>query len=376
MFIGSQSEEQLAEYIDLLQRIGSLSGLFSDSSTPYLYYRVAENIFCKAFNAENHSRSDTSADASKNRIGIGLKTFLNGRGKSWQKVAEFNKDRQKYIKLKSDPEKLVSAVSELRNKRIDFAKSIHDVDSMIFHCVSRTKGKFFLFEEEMKYVDIPKIKILSVKENTIQFTDGVEDYNFNISKSTLLKKFITQNEINFEVTMIDDPFEFLKNIQSSIAIDDTLKVKEAVILPLYSHTKQEGNFVPEKSALNQWNAGGRKRDEKEVYIRIPLWIHREFSGFFPPRGESFNLRLPNGVVLNAGIAQDGGKALMSNPNKALGNWLIDTVLKVQPGKIVSYHDLEDIGVDSVEIQKIDNENYEIDFKGIGEFENFEIQNKV
>lgn len=375
MFISSQSKNQLDDYIDLLQRVGSLSGLFSDSSTPYLYYRAAENIFCKAFEAENHSRSDTSADASKGKIGFGLKTFLNGRGKSWQKVAEFNKDRKSYSKLKNDPEQLVSVVSNLRNKRIDFAKSIHDVDSMIYHCVSRSKGKFSLFEEEMKYIDVPKIKILSVKENTIQFTDGYEDYNFNISKSTLLKRFITNNEISFEVKTIDDPFEFLKNLQTMVVSDEKLKVKEAVILPLYSSTKQQGKYVPEKSGINQWNAGGRKRDEKEVYIRIPLWIHRDFKGFFPPRGESFNLKLPNGKVLKAGVAQEGGKALMSNPNKALGNWLIDTVLKVEPGKIVSYQDLLDIGVDSVEIQKIDDENFEIDFKEVESYENFELQNK-
>lgn len=375
MFISSQSKDQLDDYIDLLQRVGSLSGLFSDSSTPYLYYRAAENIFCKAFEAENHSRSDTSADASKNKIGIGLKTFLNGRGKSWQKVAEFNKDRSSYIKQKDNPEELVATISDLRNKRIDFAKSIHDVDSMIYHCVTRAKGKFFLFEEEMKYVDIPKIEIISVKDNTIQFTDGTDDYNFNISKSTLLKRFVTKNEINFNVTTIDDPFEFLKNLQTLVVGDATLKVKEAVILPLYSSTKELGNYVPEKSGINQWNAGGRKRDEKEVYIRIPLWIHRDFTGFFPPRGESFNLKLPNGEIIMAGVAQEGGKALMSNPNKALGNWLIDKVLKVQPGKIVTYQDLLDIGVDSVEIQKIDDNNFEIDFKEVESYENFEMQNK-
>lgn len=375
MFINNQSKDQLEDYIDLLQRVGSLSGLFSNSSTPYLYYRAAENIFCKAFEAENHSRSDTSADASKNKIGIGLKTFLNGRGQSWQKVAEFNKDRQSYIDLKNNPELLVSTVSELRNKRINFAKSIHNVDSMIYHCVTRTKGKFFIFEEEMKSIDLPKIKVLSTNNNTIHFTDGIEDYNFNISKSTLLKKFITRSEIGFEVKVIEDPFEFLKNLQTLVLSNETMKIKESVVLPLYSNTKQSGNFVPEKSGLNQWNAGGRKRDEKEVYIRIPLWIHRDFKGFFPPRGESFNLKLPNGVVLSAGVAQDGGKALMSNPNKALGNWLIDTVLKVKAGKVVSYQDLEDVGVDSVEIQKIDEQNFEIDFKGVGSYESFRMQNK-
>ncbi|MBU0974605.1 NgoFVII family restriction endonuclease [Patescibacteria group bacterium] len=375
MFIKTQPKHQTDSYLDLLQRVGSLSGLFSNSSTPYLYYRAAENIFCEAFQADNHSRSDTSADASKNKIGIGLKTFINGRGKSWQKVAEFNKDSKDYKKLITDPEKLSIAISKLRNKRIDFAKSIHDVDEMIYHCVSRSKGKFYLFEEEMHYVDIPKIKILKINENTVHFTDGKEDYNFNITKSTLFKRFITQNETEFDVKIIDNPFEFLKNLKTLIVSDDALKVKEKIILPLYSSTKKEGNFVPEKSGLNQWNAGGRKRDEKEVYIPIPSWIHKSFPNFFPQRGDSFKLKLPNGDSLSAGVFQDGEKALMSNPNKDLGNWLIDRVLKIEPGRIVEYKDLEDVGINSVEIQKIDEQNFEIDFKEVGAFENFELQYK-
>lgn len=375
MFIENQPKVQLESYIDLLQKVGSLSGLFSNSNTPYLYYRAAENIFCKAFEASNHSRSDTSADASKNKMGIGLKTYINQNGVSWQKIAEFNKDRKNYSIHNSDPEQLANSISQLRNKRIDFAKSAHNVDTMMYHCVTRAHQTFFLFEEEMSHINLQKIKITSVKDNAIQFTDGQEDYTFNISKSTLLKKFITKNEIAFEVKVIDDPFDFLSNLKTYIVSNDTSKVKESVILPLYSNTQEQGNYIPEKSGLNQWNAGGRKRDEKEVYIRIPSWIHTQFPNFFPSRSESFNLKLPNGSVLSAGIFQDGAKALMSNPNKALGNWIIDTVLKIQPGKIVTYKDLNDIGIDSVEIQKIDNQNYEIGFKKIGSFDDFELQNK-
>ena len=45
--------------LSVLRVIGSLSKLSTDGDIPYLYYRMAENIFCKAFQAMNLARSDT-----------------------------------------------------------------------------------------------------------------------------------------------------------------------------------------------------------------------------------------------------------------------------------------------------------------------------
>ncbi len=91
-FFKEQSNTSKKTYVNLLEVTGSLSNLFAESNNPFLYYRAMENIFCKAFEAENLSRSDVSADAGKNGIGIGLKTFLQNNGNTFQKVAEFNKD--------------------------------------------------------------------------------------------------------------------------------------------------------------------------------------------------------------------------------------------------------------------------------------------
>ena len=76
-------------YQKILKILGSLTNLFSESKVPYLNYRITENLFCKAFTAKNLSRSDVSADASLNDVGIGIKTFVNGNGKSLQKVGRF-----------------------------------------------------------------------------------------------------------------------------------------------------------------------------------------------------------------------------------------------------------------------------------------------
>ena len=51
-------------------------------------------------------------------------------------------------------------------------------------------------------------------------------------------------------------------------------------------------------------------------------------------------------------------------------WLINDVLKIQEGKIVTHDLLMEIGIDSVEITKKDEENFSIDFKEIGANEDF------
>jgi restriction endonuclease len=70
MFFDHQIQNQRQEYLSFLKTVGGLSNLFSDSNVPYLYYRIAEKIFCRAFDAEDLSRSDVSVDAKKGRLGI------------------------------------------------------------------------------------------------------------------------------------------------------------------------------------------------------------------------------------------------------------------------------------------------------------------
>ena len=144
--------------------------------------------------------------------------------------------------------------------------------------------------------------------------------------------------------------------------------KETVILPLYSEKGKK--HVPEKSGLNQWNASGRARDYDEVYIPIPKFIYKIYPDFFPGRDKPFQLKLPGGRILEAKVCQDGGKALMSNPNKDLGQWLLRDVMHLQPGELLTYSKLEHIGIDSVEITKINENLYEINFKRFGSFEDF------
>lgn len=61
---------------------------------------------------------------------------------------------------------------------------------------------------------------------------------------------------------------------------------------------------------------------------------------------------------------------MTNPNIALANWLLKDVLQLKERELLTYKKLEIIGIDSVKVEKIDDENFKIYFSKIGSYENF------
>jgi NgoFVII restriction endonuclease len=367
MFIEKQTIEQQQAYKQYLQVIGSLSNLSSDSDIPYLYYRMAEKIFCRAFESEDLSRSDVSIDAKKDCLGIGLKTYLLGNNKTFQKVAEFNNNRNLYENLES--KKLIKKVSQLRNARIEFTENTYGITNTIYHCVLRDIGKFKIFEESLDKIDIANIRLIKKSDSSIIFDDGNHEYSFLLSKSTLTKRFLTQSIIDeFEVEILENPLdELLKLFQEIQASSITkAKIKSTVYLPLYGKDKK----VFEKSGLNQWNAEGRKRNFSEVYIPIPIKIHQLLPNFFPDRDTPFNLKLPSGENMKSKVCQDNNKALMSYSNKELGEWILRKVLQLKEGELLTYSKLQTIGIDSVRIDKINELEYEINFAEIGSYEQF------
>lgn len=377
-FFINQSDDSKKLYVDLLKVIGSLSNLFTTSKTPYLYYRLMENIFCKAFNADNLSRSDISADAGKNGVGIGLKTFLQNNGNTFQKVAEFNKESYLIKDLKAI--ELIKKVSEMRNERIKSTMRICNLSDMIYHLVTRSNKYMAIYEEHMDLIDIDKIKLISTNNTTVHFTDKIHEYNFNLSKSTLLKRFDTSKPkiiLGFDVKILKDPFSFLlsakyNDIKSDIDNVSSISVEDYIVLPLYS---TRTNRVEERSGLNQWNANGRLRNENEVYVSIPSWIHRYKEGFFTYNTEDhktapFDVKLPNGKILSMKVAQQGGKALMSNPNSALGKWILRDILELKKGELVTKEQLDIIGIDSIKLSKLADGTYSLDFSESGSFEKF------
>jgi hypothetical protein len=372
---------QNEKYIELLKVIWSLSKLFSDSTTPYLYYRVAENIFCSSFHADNLSRSDCSADARLDGIWYWLKTFTHKSGKAFEKVAEFNAERNLYAKLEHNTwgiKELVTVISWLRNRRLESTMTIHWLSQMMYHCITRKEKKFMIHEEKMDFIDTSWVRDITHKKNSISFNDWLHEYLFNISKSTLFKRFIISPIYEFEVHIFEDPLVLLEQLfkdHSHLFWHIWSTYDEVVYLPLYSERWEI--HVPTWSGLNQWNAKERQvwttRHPDELYIPIPSRIHRKFPNFFPENNATFNLYLPNSTQLSAKACQQGRKALMSNPNKALWKRLLRDVLKKKAWELVTYEDLQKMGVDTVEVAKKWNEYY-INFKSIGKYEKFKTDN--
>ena len=401
MFYDKQSILNQNKYKQMLKIVGQLSRLFSESDCPYLAYRAHENIFCKYLEADNLARSDCSADAKKDGIGIGLKTWM---GNDDQKVAEFGKLKKNYSNLTGLD--LVKRIAEYRNERIRVTKKLHGINQMIYHVVKRVPNMMQILECTFDYIDIDSIKLIPNRgnDNNTYFTDGKHTYHFSVSKNTLYMIFDDLELMDsFEVDIMDDPYEVLMSFANQASLkrgkmdlasahgdmletleiyqDVTKKVmvrKPMLCLPLYSiRGKEKEKYVAGKSGLNQWNAAGRVRDVNEIYIPYQAVDRKRDLNFFPPRDTSFTLHLPDGTDISAKVCQEAdknepliGKAIMSNPNKVLGKWLLRDVFEVEEGTLITYEMLELFGVDSVIFTKNAELDYSIEFAEIGTYEKF------
>ena len=359
--------ENNGNYLKLLSADSKRSGLFSGSAIPFINYRVAENIFCRSFDAGNLSRSDTAFDANYNSIGVGLKTFTCNTNNSTEKVAEFNSLSRVLAEFKG--KELAIKLGEFRNDRINLANRLYNIESSLYHIVARKEKELLLYETDYNTIDIANIH--SVKDNkaSLQFEDGNNFYSFNYSKSTLFRKFIIpDNAFRLPIDIIEDPYTLLLELFEEkvlrTAKDKLIKGVNFVILPLFSTRNLNEIEVGQSSGLNAWNAKPRPTQERrpygEMYIPIPREIHKLFPNFFPEKDKSFNLEIPTGEVFSAKVCQQNSKALMTNPNSALEKWLLRDILQLKEGELATMEKLNRLGFDSVIIIKQDNENFKID----------------
>ena len=232
----SQNSQGREEYIKLLSAVAQLSGLFSESDIPYINYRVAENVFCRSFCADNLSRSDTAFDARLGSLGIGLKTFVCPKEYSVEKIAEFNALSSDFSKCKGLS--LIRKLSQARNERIQLANSLYGLDKGVYHIVARRKRELLLFETDYSPIDLENLSLLKEKDKTLSFTDEHHVYSYNYSKSTLYRKFvIPDNAHSFPIKILDDPYQLLLNLfvdVSQNSVKEHIAGQDFVILPLYS----------------------------------------------------------------------------------------------------------------------------------------------
>ena len=285
MFYRNQTESQKNTYKSLLKSIGQLTRLFSESESPFLHYRIHENVFCLAFDADNLARGDISADAKKDGLGIALKTWV---GQNAQKIAEFGQLRNNYAHLYDLD--MMNEISKYRNSRNYTTKNMHGINIKNIRLNPARRGR-----------------------NTIYFTDKKHTYFFNTAKNTLYMVFELEGKIldEFKVDILDDPYTHISNIMGvdhldvekvspkPIEISGVKKITskastEILCLRLYSEDKKLGKYIPERSGLNLWNAAGRRRNLDEIYIPYPSDDRKRSEGFFPNRNKPFDLYLPDG----------------------------------------------------------------------------------
>lgn len=363
------------EYFELLGLMGNLSKLFSDNSIPYLHYRIAENIFCKCFNADNLSRSDTAYDARFQSFGVGIKTFQT-TGSKVEKIAEFNSISAVLRNFRGKA--LAYELAKARNERLNFGKRLYNITEGCYHIIGRDQNGLQLFNCPYNLINVDEIHGIKERGSALTFEDDKGFYSFNHSKSTLFMRFETPNNpFHLPIEIISDPYELLKSLlakDSNLIVNARkskalIKGKDYIILPLYS-TKTGVKEVPQKSGLNQWNASGRLRNANEVYIPIPSSCNKSFPNFFPSRDISFSLILPNKKIISAKVCQENSKALMSKPNKDLGEWILRDVLQLNEEELLTIKILEKFGFDSVVVYKDSDSRYRIDVSEGLQFDGF------
>lgn len=372
------------KYRSLVEKAGSLSRLFSTSATPFLHPRFVEQLYCLTTGATNLARDDISFDARLNNgAGVGVKTFgvTSFSSRKTEKIAEFTARASAGRYVGVDPDEVALRVAIDRNKRVlaDAAAFKVDLKSSIYHCLVRSAGACMVHEEKFQLINLDAVRLSNSPRGNgpIKFSDGEASYTFYPAKNTLFRTFDVGSQMKSE------PFEVLiregimdELFGTSIAfglIESTIAEEPYVVLPLFSD--KSGKVEP-KSGINQWNASGRSRKFGEAYVPVPAKIHQISPDFFPPRDKEFNLELPDGSMLSAKICQDGGKALMSNPNDALMAWLfsqIDGDFETAQKRLVqknpyTYEDLLAVSRDCVRITKGRDGVYRMTPGGIGGYQ--------
>lgn len=407
------SKKEKDEYIEFLKIFGALSGLFKDNQEganarkPYLYYRNHEQLFARVFDVEDLTRKDSSFDAlgvwKNERVGIGLKTWIHTKDKTYQKVAEFNKLAPDVIApLIKDgtSEEVIRKVAELRNERIMLDKRLYKTNRDVYHYITRNNDVMNIIETPYELIDIDSLELIS-DGKTYTFKDKLHKYKFYTSKSVLFKEFDASNEEIVEqipISQLEDPFELIRMINLSnekFKVADEEKVYEVaheeIILPLYQD-KKEGPFVSDCSGINirhgkSKNKGSNTpRPEYEIEVRISTWIHHIYPNFFGINAlddneikdknlNDFDLILPDGRILRGRVKQEKGKSLQTNPQGDLGEWILKDVLGLENREVVTMEYLDSLGIDSLRITKLDDKHFKINVAETGAYERFKLDNR-
>jgi hypothetical protein len=119
----------------------------------------------------------------------------------------------------------------------------------------------------------------------------------------------------------------------------------------------EKERVPYISGLNWGQRPGRNPDQ--AYLSVPSHIQK--SGFFPKKGEIFQIVTVDGEIWDCARRQANGKAIQSvNDNSIIGRYF-RKLLNLESGDMVSIDHLLKYGRTSIDIYKKSKYVYILDF---------------
>lgn len=136
---------------------------------------------------------------------------------------------------------------------------------------------------------------------------------------------------------------------------DETAIGSSVTLSLVS--RRLGGEVPKRSGLNWGQRSGR--DKNQAYLSIPSNIYR--TNFFPPVGEAFSMITDDDKTLICVRAQENGKAIHSTQNNSYMGEYFRNRLGLASGEFVKKDHLLEYGRTDVEITKIDDDTYYLNF---------------
>lgn len=82
------------------------------------------------------------------------------------------------------------------------------------------------------------------------------------------------------------------------------------------------------------------------------------------------MTIPTGETFTAKVCQDNSKALMTDPNKAMSDWILRKVLQLKEGELATIEKLDKLGFDSVIITKSDSQIFKIDIMKTNSYYDF------
>lgn len=393
--------EEQNKYLKRLQILGMISGLFKElegehGRKPYLHYRNHEILYCKTFDVMSIARSDSAFDAivrvAGKTFGVGLKTWMYNNDYSNQKVAEFNRKSNELRALLNlnKHDELVDKIAQLRNERIQDDKRRYLTDKDIYHIIVRDLDCFHVLETEYKAINRKAISNISKTNSSIQFCDGENNYSFNISKTTLFKRFdVSQSKriLTYPVKILDNPLSLFDDLYS--LFDGKIEKnqqKSYILLPLYNDKTLEVN---EKSVFNASLASPKNkgsdtpRPDYEAYAPIPIYVHHLYPKFFgidalnreERKNHKIKLYLPNNQQIDAKITQDNGKGLQTSPQSVLGKWLLFDLFGLPPRAPLTRELIDEKEIDCIKITKINDKEFLLDAGSYGEYEKWKLSHK-